>query len=353
MLKPNQIITIKWATNNKAYYESLGYKYTKVGQELQINAEDLMPSSHQKIVAICDFCGKEFEVTKTNYTRSTKDGKPIACKECKNRKTRKTLQAKYGINCPFQKEEFKEKARNTLMNSYGVANPMQLRENREKMQQTMIDKYGVAHALQLPEFQEKAISTTQKHYGVDYYIQSVEGRKRIENTMNERYGNKNPGLVLELVEKAKKTCTERYGGESSQCDSEIRQKSWETLRMNHGLPSSQKEQQLVLMLKKLYGEDSCFPQYMYEKLLFDCLLIVEGVYIDVEYDGWYWHKNAKEKDKKRDFFVMRRGFKVLRYQSNGELPTAEQILANVQYLVNSEHKHLIVKMNDIQDEDIV
>ena len=43
----------------------------------------------------------------------------------------------------------------------------------------------------------------------------------------------------------------------------------------------------------------------------------------------------------------------MRYQSNGELPTAEQILADVQYLVNSEHKHLIVKMNDIQDEDIV
>lgn len=81
---------------------------------------------------------------------------------------------------------------------------------------------------------------------------------------------------------------------------------------------------------------------MFDRLIYDCLLIVKDIKIDVEFDGYFWHDRQKERDKRRDFYSMRKGIKVLRFVSKGSLPTKEQITQSVEYLVNTEHYHLII-----------
>lgn len=353
MLKPNQFIKVKWNGNTRKYYESKGYTFTKFGDTFEVKAEDLPRTSHATVIAICDYCGKEIEVTMTNYTRSIKRNGKIACSDCKLIKSRETMIEEYGAPYAIQVDIFKEKIKQTCLERFGCENPTQNPEIKAKQQATMLENYGATAPLQVPEFKAKAEETCLANFGVTNPMKSKEIQNKVKSTMEENYGAPNPGLVPSLVEKAKQTCVEKFGGESSQCSPEIKAKTWETLKDKNGLPSSSVERQLVSMLQELFGKENCFEQYIAGMNLFDCLLVIDGVKIDVEYDGWYWHKNKLEEDKRRDYYWMRRGYKILRYQSNGELPTPEQIKEDVEYLLNTEHHHLIRKMNDIQDEDIV
>lgn len=353
MLKPNQFVKVKWNGNNRKHYENNGYIFTKFGEVFEAKAEDLPCTSHAIVIAICDYCGKEIEVSMTNYTRSIKRNGKIACSDCRFVKSRETMIKEYGVPHAMQVEEFKQKVKQTCLERYGCANPAQNAEIKAKQRDTMLKNYGVAVPFQVPEFKAKAEETCLANFGTTNPMKSKEVQDKAKLTMIENYGAPNPGLVPSLVEKAKQTCVEKFGGESSQCSPEIRAKTWETLKDKNGLPSSSVERKLVSMLQELFGKENCSEQYIAGMNLFDCLLVVDGVKIDVEYDGWYWHKNKVEKDKRRNYYWMRRGYKILRYQSNGELPTPEQIKKDVEYLLNTDHHHLIVKMNDIQDEDIV
>lgn len=61
--------------------------------------------------------------------------------------------------------------------------------------------------------------------------------------------------------------------------------------------------------------------------------------IDVEYDGWYWHKDRVQQDRRRNNFLIGRGYKVLRIKSTFQLPTNEQIIDAVDYLINTHHNY--------------
>lgn len=50
----------------------------------------------------------------------------------------------------------------------------------------------------------------------------------------------------------------------------------------------------------------------------------------------------EHKDIRRDYFTISKGYKVLRFRGNYAIPTREQIINSVNYLVNSEHHHLII-----------
>lgn len=323
MLKPNQFVSVSWNPKTKRYYQDKGYVFTKINDKFEVKVEDLPQTSHNVVIVICDYCGKEISVTMTNYSRSIKRNGKIACSACRIKKT------------------------------YGVDTPMKIPEAREKYVSTMKKRYGVEAPLQSAVLKEKAKQTFFDNYGVDNPLKSKEVREKVERTIQSKYGVDNVAKAKEFTDKAKATCVSRYGGESSQCSAEVRQKSWESLRTQGNMPVSKIEQRLFDMIKDIYGEENCTQQYLFDRCSFDCLLRVGDAKIDIEYDGWYWHKDKQEQDRKRDFYTTRRGIKVLRYQSNGLLPTREQIIENVHYLANSEHKHLVVKMSDIQEEDIV
>lgn len=77
-------VKVKWRSNNKEYYTSLGYKFTKIGDEFEIKTEHLMKHSHTKIKCICDGCGRELDWIYNDYIKCVKKDGKTYCNKCGN-----------------------------------------------------------------------------------------------------------------------------------------------------------------------------------------------------------------------------------------------------------------------------
>lgn len=346
MIIQNQFIEIKWLHNNKKYYTDLGYEFTKIGDTFFVKAEDLSHGSKRKIKVQCDYCGIIFEVAVYNYYRSIKKKNIIACANCKTNKTRETLQSKYGVSAPCQYEKFNQKMKDTCLEKYGTTCALANKEIRQKAQNTLLEKYGVSYPVHSNIIKQKINQTNIERYGTIYISQNESIKEKIRNTNLQRYGTPVSTKSPQVIQKMKETCKAKYGGESSQCDVAVRQKSLSTMYKNGTIPSSTQEKEMVELLKKIYGEDNCQPQFNCDKLSFDCLLTIGDIKIDVEFDGWYWHKDKQHKDRKRNYFVMSQGYRVLRFISKNSL-TEKDIIDGVNYLINNNHRCHIVKLDNI------
>ena len=58
--------------------------------------------------------------------------------------------------------------------------------------------------------------------------------------------------------------------------------------------------------------------------------------IDIEYDGWYWHRDKLKDDAKRDEFLIEAGWHVLRIRSGAFLPSPDQLEKAILRLINGE-----------------
>ncbi|WP_080845550.1 hypothetical protein [Cytobacillus gottheilii] len=54
-----QKVRVKWSSSTKKSLESLGYNYTKMGDELEVSFEHLSENSHAKVMITCDWCNNE------------------------------------------------------------------------------------------------------------------------------------------------------------------------------------------------------------------------------------------------------------------------------------------------------
>lgn len=58
----------------------------------------------------------------------------------------------------------------------------------------------------------------------------------------------------------------------------------------------------------------------------------------------YWHQDY-QKDRRRDEFVKSQGYKVLRIRANKSLPTNEQIINAIDYLVKDNHSYTSIELD--------
>lgn len=337
MLKPNQFFEVKWTPSTINHYKDLGYEFTKYGDCFVVPLEHLPRRSGRKVIAICDYCGKEYEVTLNNYNNTYRESNKIGCKDCKGKAMQSTMQKKYGKKSAMQVPKFKRKAKNTNLEKYGTENPMQNPEVQQQMKDTMMERYGVEFPLRCEKFKEKSKETCYSHYGVYNAFQSDIVREKAKKTNIERYGVDNPSKSFEVIQKMKDTNIKRYGGESSQCSAEVREKTYQTLVDSNGLWISKPERETVDLLINMYGENCCTPQYLFDRIIFDCLLNINGILIDFEYDGKYWHELYPDRDIRRDNFTIKKGIKVFRVISEDAIPTKEQIQQGIEYLLNPEN----------------
>lgn len=84
MLKPNQIIKVKWHSQNKEHYINKGYVFTKYRNEFFVKAEDLSRSATAKVKVICDYCGEEYEMAWYHYTEIQNKNQKCACYNCRH-----------------------------------------------------------------------------------------------------------------------------------------------------------------------------------------------------------------------------------------------------------------------------
>lgn len=190
----------------------------------------------------------------------------------------------------------------------------------------------------------KCVDVCLEKYGVSNVFAREDVKEQIKETNKLLYGHENiahGSLRCKVIE----TNMERYGVPYTTQAPEIIVKMRQSLYENGNVPSSKKEKEICQMLEDIYGLESCFPNYAYDRLNFDCLLIINNIKIDVEYDGWYWHKDKQEEDKRRNYFLTRRGFKVLRIRSSEEMPTKEQIIEAVNILLSTDKKLMYIDLD--------
>lgn len=86
MYDENQIVQVKWNNNNKDWFESRGYVFTKRYEPFDVIVKDLNPTSKQRIVATCDYCGNKYETSFAVLFNGRKVIQKDCCTHCTGKK---------------------------------------------------------------------------------------------------------------------------------------------------------------------------------------------------------------------------------------------------------------------------
>ena len=309
-------VEVRWNSTTKKHYLDKGYPELKHNEIFVVPVEDLPDGSHTKIEVKCDKCGSLKTIQYRDYVKRYSDKYGYLCKHCCGVKANDTQIERYG-GIALQVPEIKEKVRATNLERYGCETPFENKGIYEKIRKTQNERYG----------------------GIG--MASEKTRHKIEETNLKTRGVRNPSQSEDIKKKKAETCLKNYGVEHIFQDkerfAEILEKSRKTILENNNGKTSNMEKAVVDMLIEIYGEKNCDPSKLVGSLTFDCLLTVGNDKIDVEYDGWYWHKDKVDADRRRNYKVLNLGYKVLRIKSKYKLPTKEQIIEAVDYLTKEGH----------------
>lgn len=261
---------------NIAYYKNKGYD-CHISETIDVFIDDINPGSPIKERRICDVCGQEYirkhNLNISSFSRFNKD----VCCHCF--KTNKEV-----------KDIIQEKREKCFLEKYGETNPMFVPELIDKIGETMTKKYGVKNASQVEEFKKKQEETMINLYGAPKALQIKQFQEKFINTITENYSVKT----------------------SSQ------QVACYNMLIEHGYDA--------------------YLNAPFSNCILDILIIMpDGTKIDFEYDGSFWHdKEQKIKDRRRDEFLKRNNFKIIRIESRRSIPTWEQIQSEIDYLVEDK-----------------
>ena len=317
MLDIKQFVKQRWNARNKKYYVNLGYKYTKMGDEFLVRLKDLTPSSTATIKIICDYCGHDFYVPYNRLKLYADTSVGYACKDCKHIKVKDTNMKKYGVENVSQLQDVVDKRKNTCLHKYGEVSNLKTDECKNKIKQTCIEKYGVDSYLKTEDCKKSRIQSSISKYGVDNPFKSKDVQRHIKDTIFNKYGVENV----------------------SQCP-EIRQRMLESFCRNGNIKSSKQQDAVGDMLQCMYG--NCEINKVVDYYVADCFIKVNDIYIDVEYDGWYWHKGHESSDRKRDGYMYSKGYKVIRIKGGINIPTKAQIKESVDFILQGNRYAEIV-----------
>lgn len=144
------------ASNNVKKWEELGYyipkrnkkndnwteKKVEMNLQIQIDVSDIPPCSTIKIIALCDYCGKEYTTTMNSITRGRKIINKDTCLDCVKYKRNDAMKVLYGVENAFQSDYFNDKKEKTMIERYGAAYTMHVPEIKSKIEETNIERYG-------------------------------------------------------------------------------------------------------------------------------------------------------------------------------------------------------------------
>lgn len=380
---------VKWHNKNKKHYESLGYIYTKMGDEFIVLVNHLTCGSSAIVDLSCDYCNKKFSKSYNTYLAQNQKSNinKDCCEDCISKKREESLiktygvkniqqipgvkektketclmiyghehhlmseqvkklrkqnnLEKYGVENVSQLDSVKKKKSETTFFNFGVENPFQSEKIKEKIRQRNIEQYGVEYYSQTDEFKAKFIATNLERYNVEYPTQSPLIKQRIINTNLKRFGFKYSILNPEVKSKAIQTNMIRYGYAIPSKNKDIIAKTLKSLYKNGTQKASSQQRYLCNLLNGdlNYPVDNCNLD----------ILLEDNIYI--EYQGSGHELNVKfgtctkkefdEKEKQRTYFLYRRGYKQIEIISRKDyLPPDEIILEMIdfakQYL-NSGH----------------
>lgn len=324
----SQFVEVKWNNANKKWYIEKKYVFTKNGDTFEARVQDLAMGSHTTIKCLCDYCleeGKETIIEKEyrTYIRDRKVIEMDCCNnaKCKNKKvTERTLKI-HGVDHIARLENVKQKKESTNLLKYGFPNPSQSEEIKIKRIKTNLERFGFKTPLQSKEIQKKKIETTIIRYGVEYPSQNNEVKKKTEQTNIERYGVRKPLQNKDILAKQRATFYKNGTCKTSAQQIEI----------------------YNLLKEKGYNVELNYPV---SSVTLDVALFIDNIKIDIEYDGWFWHQNNQQKDRKRDEFLKTQGWKILRIKGRRTIPLFAEIENIIDKLANTNKMYSQIIMDE-------
>lgn len=313
------------------HYRDLGYD-AKLNTPIVVKNEDVTKGSYIKEKIFCDCCHKVV----TRYHKDIINTREIygmdLCQECSKlasqKKMKETNLKKYGDECVIASEYGKNKSKETNLKKYGVENGSQSKEAIEKREKTNLEKYGSKNVFGNKEVQEKAKNTINKKYGVNNISQSQEIKNKKVKTHKEHYGVDYPMQNPEMVEKMRKTMQE-----------------------NNTVPTSSQQKTIFEMCKEIFPEYKIELNAPLRELSLDIKITTpDGINIDLEYDCWYWHQD-KNRDRRRDEVVKKYGYKVIRIKSGKKIPTKEELVETIQYVLTSNKDFARIILSDWKENN--
>lgn len=310
---------VRWNPRNKKRFEEFGYVYTKMGDEFNVLIEHLSEGSCAIVKLQCDYCGeiieRKYEVYNKLRKRDVENGINKDCcskLECINEKIKEINNIKYGTDYPMQNKEFYNNVYvESLKKNYGVINNFQRKEVKEK-----IKEYWEENPDRLAKVKLKQKETSLKRYGVD-----------------------NPSKHPDIIQKIKQTHLEKYGVENIMQIPEIKEQSLRKRAITVYLEGSKVSTQQIYINKLLNWE----LNYPVDKLNLDIANPKENIYIEYHGSG-HWlsvemgdisEKEFNEKERKRQYFLKNRGWKLIRIISKKDyLPSDDELLEIINKCIN-------------------
>lgn len=205
MIKNNEC-KVEITTRNKKYYNDRNYT-CEVGDIISIDISTMSKKSKNLIIAICEICKNESELSFVKYNVNFDRGGFYSCKKCSSTKRKKTNLEKYGVEYITQLPELKEKQKEWMSS----------KEFRNKSNETQIEKYGSLF-VQTDNFRKnnsikhKEIIKNKKERGEYNCPLSLPSNKELrENAMFEKYGHTYSFHVESIKSKIQTTNLEKYG----------------------------------------------------------------------------------------------------------------------------------------------
>ena len=140
----SKTVILKWNSKIKKHYESLGYTYTKMKDEFEVNVSDLTRGSAVIVDVECDYCHTKYQKVWNRYLTENRNSHihKDCCNKCKKYKCQESNMDKYGVKSVLSLSEIKNKIALTNLEKYGAENPFSNEEIKAKIRETNFEKYG-------------------------------------------------------------------------------------------------------------------------------------------------------------------------------------------------------------------
>lgn len=210
MIKNNES-KIEITSKNIKYYSDRGYLCV-IGNVLSIDVSNMPKMSKNIIIAICEVCGQESNLSYSKYNKNIERGGFYSCKKCSDIKRKKTNRSNYGVENISQtdfnrdkmskwmsSDEFKDKSKNTLFLKYGFesySKTEEFKKNMSILQKEIIDDKkakGIYTCMfSNPENNKLKNEGMFKKYGEKYSILVPSIKEKIQNINFEKFGHISP-----------------------------------------------------------------------------------------------------------------------------------------------------------------
>ena len=210
------------------------------------------------------------------------------------KKIKQTNLEKYGAECLFQIEEFREKAKQTNLERYGCENVLHAEIIKEKIRQTNLEKYGVENPFQAEEFKEKIRQTNLERYGREYASQAPEVKEKARQTNIKRYGVDNYTKTKDY----KMFCIENK-------DKIVKKRNITKLK-NKSFNKSSVEENFYNKLLTIFNKKDIYRQYntkIYEnsnRYPFNCDFYIKSLDLFIEINNHWTHGGHLFNDKNQE-----------------------------------------------------